>query len=125
MKKSIFSCIIKVVVVTCLVVATHHVRAQEKQTSPESPIAKVAEVVPTGISADKVYFTGSATLVGGKTDVKFKKSLSESSSDIKVIVTPVGSWSGIYVINMNPDGFTAISGAGDTNARFNWIVVGK
>lgn len=131
MKRGILPGIIKVVVVACLVVAMHQARAQEKPTAPEVPIpiVKVAKVVPVlsklqpGFSADKVYLTGSATLAGGSVDVKFKESFSKFTSDIKVIVTPVGSWSGIYVININPDGFTAMSGAGDPKARFNWIVV--
>ena len=123
MKKSIFSGIIVVIVAACLVVAPHKVRAQEKPTTPEAPVTKAAEVVPTGFSADKVYLTGSAALVGGRADVKFKESLSKFASDIKVIVTPMGSWSGIYVMNISPDGFTVMSGAGDPNARFNWIVV--
>lgn len=129
-KRGILSGIIKVVVVACLVVAIHQARAQEKPIATEAPV-KVAKVVPTSsskmvptyFSAHKVHLTGSATLAGGSVDVKFKESFSKFVSDIKVIVTPVGSWSGIYVININPDGFTAMSGAGDPKARFNWIVV--
>ncbi len=128
MKRSILSGIIVVVVVACLVVATHQVRAQEKPIATEAPmIVKVAEVVPTGISAGKVYLTGSATLVEGRADVKFSENLSEfikkNDLGIKILLTPVGSWSGIYVMSIDKDGFTVKSATGDQNAIFNWILV--
>jgi hypothetical protein len=40
-------------------------------------------------------------------------------------VTPVGSWSGIYVAEIRSDGFLVKSGAGDPNAEFKWIAVAE
>ncbi len=134
MKRSIFSGIIVVIVVACLMVAIHQVRAQEKPIATETPV-KVAKVVPTGFSkvvptcfsAGKVYLTGSATLVEGRADVKFSENLSEfikkNDLGIKILLTPVGSWSGIYVMSIDKDGFTVKSATGDQNAIFNWILV--
>jgi len=42
-----------------------------------------------------------------------------------VIVTPVGSWSGIYVTEVDSSGFRVRSETGDPSCEFNWIAIGR
>ena len=124
MRKFIFSGIIVGLVAAFLVVGLHKVLAQEKVGTPKP--ARVSVATPTCVvTPSKAYLTGSAKLVGGSADVKFQDKFSGLAADIKVIVTPVGSWSGIYVENVSPNGFTARSGAGNPDAKFNWLAVSK
>lgn len=44
---------------------------------------------------------------------------------IKVIVTPEGSYSGIYVKDVSVNGFTAVSDVGDRNATFSWMAIAR
>ena len=44
---------------------------------------------------------------------------------MRITVTPVGGWSGLYVEKADSTGFTVRSGAGDANVTFNWIAVGR
>jgi len=74
------------------------------------------------------YANGTARLSGGATEVSFERLFSESISEtspIKVIVTPVGSWSGIYITEVTSSGFRVRSETGDTNCEFNWIAIGR
>ncbi len=73
------------------------------------------------------YANGKARLSGGEASILFERLFSESISEtspIKVIVTPVGSWSGIYVTEVNSSGFKVRSETGDLNCEFNWIAIG-
>jgi hypothetical protein len=90
--------------------------SKEKQT-----FSKLGKDVP---KINKVYLSGKAKLVGGKAYVKFESELSKTD-EIAVIVTPINSWSGIYVKNVTKNGFEVNSETGDLNAEFYWIVVGK
>jgi hypothetical protein len=44
---------------------------------------------------------------------------------VRVVVTPVGGWSGLYIEEQTQEGFTVRSGAGDPNVTFNWIAIGR
>ncbi len=74
------------------------------------------------------YTNGSARLLGGEATITFERLFSETisaSSPIKVIVTPVGSWSGIYVTEVNSSGFKVRSETGDADCEFNWMAIGR
>ncbi|MEO0181066.1 MAG: hypothetical protein ABIN54_07155 [candidate division WOR-3 bacterium] len=73
-------------------------------------------------------YYGTAKLNNGEAHVTLEYPYPQTISDeipVKVIVTPVGSWSGIYVVEANKYGFTVKCGAGDPNATFNYQVVGR
>jgi len=77
---------------------------------------------------EEFYSNGSAQLKNGIVNISFDRLFSEGISSeilVRVIVTPVGSWSGMYVENTLKDGFTVKSDAGDLNAKFNWIAIGR
>jgi hypothetical protein len=44
---------------------------------------------------------------------------------LKITATPNGSWSGLYVTESSTEGFTVKSGAGDPDAQFDWIAIGR
>lgn len=74
----------------------------------------------------KVFSGGSGKLSNGIARIEFEDDLTQFASDIseiKIIVTPVETWSGIYISEVSFKGFTVKSAAGDQNARFNWIVL--
>jgi hypothetical protein len=74
------------------------------------------------------YSDGTAQLTHGEASVDFDRLFSEAISPdipIRVVVTPVGSWSGIYLQNATNSGFAVRSEAGDLNATFNWIAIGR
>ena len=68
---------------------------------------------------------GTAKLVNGSIDVKFQGNSFNKAFNIRVIATPIGSWSGIYIENISNAGFTAVSEVGDPNAEFSWIAIGE
>lgn len=75
-----------------------------------------------------IYLFGSSKLTNGYAEIKFNEDLSkmvDDISDVIVIVTPRGSWSGIYVEKLDTKGFIVKSGAGDPNAKFDWIIVSR
>lgn len=75
------------------------------------------------------YANGTGTLVSGSAKINFERLFSEtisSESPIRITVTSVGSWSGIYVSDdVTTKGFTAISENGNLNAKFNWIAIAR
>jgi len=74
------------------------------------------------------YANGEAQLQDGAAVVEFERLFREAISPdvpVRVIVTPVGGWSGLYVESADPDGFVVMSGAGDPNVTFNWIAIGR
>lgn len=94
----------------------------------KSPVAKSFVKTEEGKIKGAIYLFGSSKLTNGYAEIKFNEDLSKLIDDISelvVIVTPKGTWSGIYVENINTKGFTVKSGAGDPNAKFDWIIVSK
>jgi len=74
------------------------------------------------------YANGEAQLKNGEAVVKFERLFREAISakiPVRVVVTPVGSWSGLYIVSSDSDGFVVKSGAGDPNVKFTWIAVGR
>ncbi len=74
------------------------------------------------------YANGEAQLKNGEATVQFERLFREAISDkipVRVVVTPVGSWSGLYIVSADSDGFVVKSGAGDPNCKFTWIAVGR
>jgi hypothetical protein len=45
--------------------------------------------------------------------------------EVRVTVTPIGGWSGLYLESTGPAGFTVRSGAGDQNVKFHWMACGR
>jgi len=68
---------------------------------------------------------GSAKLVNGSIEVKFEEGLFAKAANIRIVASPVGSWSGIFIKDISNAGFTAMSETGNLNAEFNWIAVGE
>lgn len=72
--------------------------------------------------------SGTATLADGEARVTFERLFREAISAsvaIKVTATPKGTWSGLYVVDESSEGFTVRCGAGDTNASFDWVAIGR
>mgnify|MGYP000308095653 FL=1 len=76
----------------------------------------------------KIAFTGRAKLSNGFCEIKFPRKISEiifEPYDIKVLIVPYRSWSGIYVLEVNEYGFKCKSETGDLNAEFDYFVICK
>lgn len=76
----------------------------------------------------EIYGSGTGRLANGSADVTFDRLFTESVSPqlpVKVTVTPVGGWSGLYLESTSRAGFTVRSGAGDPNVEFHWMACGR
>jgi hypothetical protein len=76
----------------------------------------------------RLMLSGSASLTDGRARVDFDRTFAESvrdPSDLVVTVTSIGSWSATFVEQIDADGFTVRSEAGDMSAEFHWVAVGK
>ncbi len=79
------------------------------------------------------YVSGQGHLQNGEARINFSDLFNDNifaeavsgQIPVKVIVTPVGSWSGLYVEDVSPEGFTIRSAEGNPNVTFNWIAVGR
>jgi len=72
--------------------------------------------------------SGRASLVNGEAQVGFERLFQEAiSSDIplKIILTPKGGWSGLYVTDQSFSGFSVMTGAGEENIEFDWLAIGR
>lgn len=72
--------------------------------------------------------SGRASLVDGQTQVTFERLFQEAISHhvpVKIILTPVGGWSGLYVSGQSASGFSVKSGAGEQNIDFDWLAIGR
>jgi len=76
----------------------------------------------------EIYCSGTARLTAGSAHVVFDRLFTEAISpevEVRVTVTAVGAWSGLYVGSANTEGFDVRSGAGDQNVKFNWMACGR
>ncbi len=76
----------------------------------------------------EVYASGAGRLSGGMARVAFDRLFTEAITPrvpVKVTVTPVGGWSGLYLDATDPAGFTVRSGAGDPDVEFHWMACGR
>lgn len=74
----------------------------------------------------KIALTGRAKLSNGTCEIKFPLKISEivpEAYDIKVLIVPYGSWSGIYVTHIDESGFKCKSETGNLNAEFDYFVI--
>ncbi|RKY93966.1 MAG: hypothetical protein DRQ06_05925, partial [Candidatus Hydrothermota bacterium] len=70
---------------------------------------------------------GTGKLTDGIAHIRFSSSFSEFLTEkepIEITVTPVGSYSGLYIAERSRDGFMVKSGAGDPNCEFTWMAIG-
>jgi len=74
----------------------------------------------------RVFTGGTSKLLNGLAEIKFEDDLKEFGvtdvSEIKVVVTPINTFSGLYVTDLNLKGFKVKSEIGDKNAEFSYIV---
>ena len=74
------------------------------------------------------YASGTAKLFNGEAQVVFERLFSEAISShvpLKIVVTPKGAWSGLYVAEQSAEGFLVKTGAGATDCEFDWIAIGR
>jgi hypothetical protein len=74
------------------------------------------------------YANGEAQLQDGVAVVEFERLFREAISPdvpVRVTVSPVGGWSGLYLESADHKGFVVRSAAGDPNVTFNWIAIGR
>jgi hypothetical protein len=76
----------------------------------------------------EIYCSGNAEIAGGAAHVAFDRLFTEAISPevpVRVTVTPVGRWSGLYLESVGSEGFEVRSGAGDQNVEFHWMACGR
>jgi hypothetical protein len=97
--------------------------------STATSTSRGTEAVFTVTAPDvEIMTSGTASLAGGTARVQFDRLFAESVSDavaLRVTATPVGAWSALYLTLVDGGGFTVRSDAGDANASFNWVAVGR
>lgn len=75
---------------------------------------------------EEMILAGTGKLKNGIAVVEFPSYFSEfvsEATEIRVITTPEGSFSGLYVTEKTSSGFVVKSEVGDLNAKFNWLVI--
>jgi len=82
------------------------------------------------MEAPEVEFvaSGHGTLVNGQAQITFEQLFQEAvSSDVplKIILTPKGGWSGLYVSQQSATGFSVLTGAGEQDIEFDWLAIGR
>ncbi|MFN8397398.1 MAG: hypothetical protein U0176_22435 [Bacteroidia bacterium] len=88
---------------------------------------RVSTYVPSSTSAD-VYARGNSKLGNGQTYVQFSdefKQVFSSPQDLVITVTPRGNCNGVYVSNVDANGFHVQENNGGTSGvDFSWIAMG-
>lgn len=82
------------------------------------------------VEAPDVEFmaSGSASLVNGQAQITLERLFQEAISfdiPLKIILTPKGGWSGLYVSEQSQTGFAVLTGAGEQNIDFDWMAIGR
>ena len=82
------------------------------------------------IESPEVEFMASGTskLVNGEAYVRFDRLFKEAISPdipLKIVVTPKGKWSGLYVVEQSIDGFKVRAEVGAKDVEFDWIAIGR
>ena len=77
----------------------------------------------------KIYADGVAELSLGTARVEFDanfRKLIDGDLPVTVTVTPMGSCHGLYLSDVDANGFTVVeNGRGSSNIRFSWIAIGR
>lgn len=99
------------------------IHLQQNQEGANTPLY-------TSVSSDVTIMTaGTATLSNGKANVVFEKAFTECVSakePVVVTVTPVGSPNGVYLSQVNREGFQVVElNDGKSSVTVNYIAVGK
>lgn len=77
---------------------------------------------------EEIVASGTGRLVEGCCRVDFERLFGESISPrvpVKVVVTPMDRWSGLYTVERSHQGFTVLTGAGAQDASFTWQAIGR
>ena len=71
-----------------------------------------------------IVLSGSFKLKDGVIQVDLSEQTMEclKNSNYSVIISPIGTWSGLYVKEINEKGFVVKSESGDLNAKFFWTI---
>jgi hypothetical protein len=76
----------------------------------------------------EIYASGTSRLEDGTAYVALDRLFTEAASaraDVRVAVTPVGTWSALYVESKTAEGFRVRSAAGDGSAEFDWVATAR
>lgn len=88
---------------------------------------RVTTYVPSSTSAD-VYSRGKSKLANGMMYVQFSdefKQVFANPSELVITITPSGNCNGVYVANVDANGFTVKeNNGGASGVDFNWIAMG-
>lgn len=92
-----------------------------------SPLGDNGAIVYSMTSSEvKIYFDGEGQLSNGKAYVEIPSAYSDViAGNVEVVVTSIGSWSGMYIASTTQQGFEVRSENGDPNAKFKWIAVAE
>jgi len=77
---------------------------------------------------EEIVASGMARLVNGRCRVEFERLFSEAISHqvpVKIVLTPLDQWSGLYAAERSHSGFTALTGAGAQDVGFTWQAIGR
>ena len=77
---------------------------------------------------EEIVASGVARLINGKCRVDFERLFSEAISHkipVKVVLTPMDQWSGLYTADRTYTGFTVLTGAGAQDVQFTWQAIGR
>jgi hypothetical protein len=71
-----------------------------------------------------LHEAGVSNLANGFVFIEFPKVPNEDLKNVNYLIslTPYGSWSALYVKEINEKGFTVKSESGDLNAKFFWSI---
>jgi len=112
----------KFIVILLGVVFAVYLNAQEKSFNPY-----IMKKIERKGAVARVFTAGSSKLINGLAEINFEDDLKEFGvkdvSEIKVIVTPFNTFSGLYVTDLTLKGFKVKSEIGDKNAEFNYLVL--
>jgi hypothetical protein len=93
------------------------------------PTSKGWEAVQTLSAPDEeIVASGMDRLVDGRCRIRFERLFSEAISHripVKIVLTPLDRWSGLYAAERSSEGFTVLSGAGAQDVEFTWQAIGR
>jgi hypothetical protein len=77
---------------------------------------------------EEIVASGMGRLVNGRCRIRFERLFSEAISHripVKIVLTPLDRWSGLYAAERSYEGFTVLTGAGAQDVEFTWRAIGR